>query len=172
MDRDLIDSLKAGKVLTAGSAGPTANLAPQVATVTVTSASIDTQGFHSFVAILQVGAFGTTQSGSVYIEGELQVSNDNSTWIAAADADLLFPPGDATRTGVGVGTTAASGCFFNSRTTGAVDLTGLYMVGYLGLYRYLRVNVRLTGTQSTGTPVSAALIASHPDYSPVSGNPS
>jgi hypothetical protein len=170
MDRDLIDSLKAGKVLSAGVAGPTANLAPQVATVTVTSASIDTQGFHSFVGVLQVGAYGTAASGSVYIEGELQVSNDNATWIAAADADILLPPADAVRTAFG--TTAASGCFFQSKTTGAADLTGLYMVGYLGLYRYLRINVRLTGTQATGTPVSAVLIASHPDYFPVSGNPS
>jgi hypothetical protein len=170
MDRDLIDNLKAGKVLSAGIASPTANLAPQVATVTVTSASLDTQGYHSAVASLQVGAYGTAASGSVYIEGELQVCNDNATWIAAADADLQFPPADAARTAFG--TTAASGCFFQSKTTGAVDLPGLYMVGYLGLYRYLRVNVRLTGTQATGTPVSVALIASHPDYAPVSGNPS
>jgi hypothetical protein len=79
-----------------------------------------------------------------------------------------MPPGDAMRTSLG--TTAASGCFFTSKTTSASDLSGIYSVGYLGLYRYLRVNVRLTAP-TVGSPCSVVLTAGYPDYAPVSGNP-
>lgn len=169
MDRDLIDYMKEGRVTAAGAAAPTANLAPAVRTATVASASLDLQGFHGAVARFYIGTFGDVQSGSIYTEAELQVSNDNSTWIAAADADCLLPPGDAMRTALG--TTAASGCFFTSKTTSAVDLAGMYSVGYLGTYRYIRVNVRFTAA-STGSPCAVLMSAGYPDYAPVTGNPS
>ncbi|HEX4138357.1 MAG TPA: hypothetical protein VHY84_27350 [Bryobacteraceae bacterium] len=169
MDRDLVDILKTGRVPSAGAASPTANLAPAVRTATVASASINTAGFHGFLGAFYIGAYGDAASGSVYVEAELQVSADNATWIPAADADILMPPGDAVRTAFG--TTAASGCFFQSKTTGAADVAGLYTVGYLGAYQYLRVNVRFTAA-TTGCPCAVLLTAGFPDYSPVSGNPS
>lgn len=166
MDRDLINGLNQGRVPSAGAAAPGIGLVPVKVTATQLSSSIDLAGYHGAVVALLIGAFGDVQSGTIYMEGELQESNDDSTYTAVADADLLFPPSDAARAGTAVGT------FFQSKTTAAHDLSGIYTVGYRGNKRYLKCNLRLTGTHSTGTPVAVLMTAGFPDYAPVSGNAS
>jgi hypothetical protein len=163
-DRDSINRIKQGRVPSAGAAAPNFGLLPVVLTATQLSAAMDLAGFHGANIAVLVGAFGTAASPTVYIELELQVSADNTTYVPCLDTDLLFPPGDAVRTGT------ATGTFFQSKTTGAADLSGVYTVGYRGQMRYLKVNVRLTGTQATGTPVAVLQTAAFPDYQPTAGN--
>lgn len=172
MDRDLIDNIKQGRTASAGAAASAAGyLLPKVVATTTLSSAFDTRGFHGVVATFAIGIFGDAASTTVYTEAELQDSPDGVTYTAVPDANLLFPPGDGPRTGAGTaGTTAASGCFFNSNTNGAVDLSGIYSVGYLGLNRYLKVNVRLT-SPTTGSPCAVIFTAGFPDYRPVNGNP-
>lgn len=164
MDRDLINRISQGRVPSAGAAAPNFGVLPVKVTSTTLSAKLDLAGFHGAAVALMIGVFGDVQSGTVYMEGELQESNDDSSYTAVADADLLLPPGDAVRTG------NATGTFFQSKTTGATDLSGVYTVGYRGNKRYIKTNLRLTGTHSTGTPVAILQTAGFPDYSPTSGN--
>src|SRR5690348_2462596 len=122
--RDLVHNLK-----------PTSGLAPAVRTATALSSACDLQGFESVVARVHIGTFGDVQSGSLYIEAELQESSDNSTYTAVADADLLFPSGRSAATGT------ATGTFVQTKTTGKADTAGVYEVGYAGTKRYLKVNM-------------------------------
>ena len=139
---------------------PVTGLVPAVRTTTTLSSACDRRGYQSVVTDFNVGAFGDSQSGSVYIDAELQESDDNVTYSAVANADLLFRTGSA-RTSNAVGT------FFSSKTTGAADTgSAIYSVGYRGNKRYLKVNVRHTGSHSTGTPYAASFRLGHPDYAP------
>lgn len=150
--RDLINNLKEG-----------AGLAPAVRTATALGSAFDVRGYKSVIARVHLGTFGDTQSGSIYIEAELQESDDNSTYTAVADADLLFLASSARAafTGTAVGT------FVQTKTTAGADVAGLYAVGYRGSKRYLKVNMRLTGTHTNGTPSAVSFTASNPDYAPV-----
>jgi hypothetical protein len=147
---------------------PVRGLASANRTATALSNNCDMRGYESLVAAIDVGTFGDTQSGSVYIEAELQESADNVTYTAVADADMLFPTNKISpvtnpykaRTGT------ATGTFFQSKTTGSSDPTGLYQVGYRGSKRYIKVNVRYTGTHSTGTPVCVFFEKSQDSFQP------
>jgi hypothetical protein len=138
----------------------TAVVAPAVVTSTTLSSACDLQYFEGAVARFHCGTFGDTQSATVYIEAELQESDDNSTYTAVPNASLVFPGSGVARTGHAVGT------FFQSKTTAAADTAGLYEVSYLGQKRYLKINVRLTGTHSNGTPVSASITVGNPVFAP------
>ena len=96
------------------------------------------------------------------IWAELQESDDDSTYTAVADAALEFPlwQGLAARVGT------ATGTFFQSKTTGAADVAGLYEVGYRGSKRYIKVNVRLTGTHTNGTPTAVSFSQGQPAFTP------
>lgn len=167
-DRDLIDNLKQGRTAAAaGAASASGYILPVVATATVLGKAFDLQGYHGALVTFSIGIFGDVASGTVFVEAELQDSPDGTTYTAVADANTIYPPGDAAR----VGTVATGGVFFQSKTTAAADLSGVYSVGYIGLNRYLKVNVRFTSA-TNGCPISVVATAGFPDYAPVTGNPS
>lgn len=167
-DRDLIDNLKQGRTPTAAAAAAAVgNILPVVATATTLGHAIDLQGFHGALVTFSIGVFGDVASATVFVEAELQDSPDGTTYTAVTDANCQYPPGDAAR----VGTVATGGVFFQSKTTGAADLAGVYSVGYIGINRYLKVNVRFTSA-TNGCPISVISTAGYPDYAPVTGNPS
>jgi hypothetical protein len=139
---------------------PTIAIAPIVATVTILSAACDLQYYEGVVAKVSVGVYGDTQSGSVYFEAELQDSDDNITYAAVPNAQLVFAGTGAARTGHAVGT------FFQSKTTGAADAAGSYECSYMGMKRYLKINLRGTGSNSNGTPVSASFTAGNGVFGP------
>ena len=170
MDRDIINRVSQGRTPSVGAAAAAAiGILPVVLTTTALSAATNLAGFHGAMIEAGIGVFGTAASGSVFIECEVQeCATTGGTYTAVADADLLFPPGDAARQPA----TAASGTFFCSKSTTNADLSGLYTVGYRGNKQFIKVNVRLTGTQSTGTPVSVVITAGYPDYAPTVGNAS
>jgi hypothetical protein len=125
--RDLYNTIKS-----------TQSMAPAARTATANGTGVDLKGYHSAVAIIEVGA--RTDGTHTF---ELQESDDNSTFTAVADADL-----QGTEPAV-----AASG-----------DQNKVYELGYLGKKRYLRVKVTVSGATSgavygativTGTPAKA-----------------
>ena len=137
-----------------------AAIAPAVQTATVLSSKCDLAGFEACTVKVHVGTFGDAQSATIYIEAELQDSDDDSSYAAVADVNLDFPSAFSARTG------HATGTFLQTKTTAAHDLAGLYEVGYHGAKRYLKVNLRLTGSHSTGTPVSASFVKTSPILAP------
>lgn len=147
---------------------PVRGLAAQKLTATTLSAKADLRAYESVVATLDVGAFGDSQSGSVYFEGEVQESADDVTYAAVADSDLLFPVNRISplTNGYKARTGTATGTFFQSKTTGSADISGVYQVGYRGSKRYIKVNIRVTGSNSTGTVFSVVFQRSHGEFKP------
>jgi len=126
-------------------------LIASVRTADVNSTGIDLKEHDGVLFIVSLGNSADTLSGSVYIELEVETSDDNSAWVDAADADL-----SASVTGTNTGTFAK------------IDAPGedstVFTVAYLGRERYARVVVNVTGTHSTGTPVAVCAIRTRAKY--------
>jgi hypothetical protein len=136
-------------------------LAPANRTTTALSAKADLTNFKGAKAIVHLGTFGDTQSATIYVEAELQESDDDSSYTPVANADLKFTGTRAAATGHAVGT------FAQTKTDAGADPAGLYEVGYKGLKRYLKVNMRLTGTHTVGTPSVVLFVMGESDVKPV-----
>jgi hypothetical protein len=121
-------------------------LAPANRTATALSAACDLSNFKGAAATVCIGTFGDTQSASIFIEAELQESDDNVTYTPCPNANLQLKAGRSVLTGT------ATGTFMQTKTGAGADTAGLYEAGYLGNKRYLKVNMRLTGTHTVGTP--------------------
>ena len=115
---------------------------------------IDMQGFSSLMLVAVVGVSGDTLSGSVYIELEVEESDDDSTYTDVANADL-----QNTVTGTNVGTFA----LIDDPAEDALT----YKTGYLGNKRYIRPVVNVTGTHTNGTPITVIAIRGHAENKPV-----
>jgi len=101
--------------------------------------------------VVNVGNSGDTLSGSVYIELEVETSDDNSTWVDAADAMI---------TGAVTGTNTGTFAVINAPT----EDSAIFTTAYLGRERYVRVVVNVTGTHSSGTPVATQYIRTRARY--------
>jgi hypothetical protein len=130
------------------------SLLPAVRTADANGSAADLQDFSGCMVVAHIGAPGDTLSGSVKIEMELEHSDDNSTFVDCADADL---------------STAVTGT--NTGTFAVIDANGeasqAYKVGYKGNKRYVRVVYNITGTHTTGTAGSALIIPGKPKAAPV-----
>ena len=125
------------------------SLKAAVTTANTTGTGVDLSGYNSAVMIVDVGAEGDTLSGSVYFEIAIQQSDDDSTYTACTQADIVD------------GTIAASGIFYKIDGTagGDPDTTGaIYRVGYVGGKRYIRAVLTKTGTHGSGTPIGAMVV--------------
>jgi hypothetical protein len=114
-------------------------LLPQTLTSTTLSSHIDLQDASDCMIEACVGVQGDTLSGSIYWQLELQDSPDDVTYTAVVDANISNPVSGQTATGTFAAITASSGCSKN------------YLVAYRGSNRYVKVNLRATGSHSTGT---------------------
>ena len=134
--------------------GVQAAVDPAVMTADANGNGIDTRGFDSVMLAASVGASGDTLSGSVKIELELEESDDDTTYTDVADSDLL---------------NAVDGT--NDGTFAVIDDPAeddaVYLTGYRGTKRYVRVVVNVTGTHTNGTPIGAVAILGHPHLTPV-----
>jgi hypothetical protein len=131
---------------------PAISLKAAVTSANTTGTGVDLSGYNSATMIVDVGAEGVTLSGSVYFEIAIQHSDDNSTYTACTQADIID------------GTIAASGIFYkiDGSGTGDPDTTGIiYRVGYVGIKRYIRAVLTKTGTMATGTPIGVMVVRSH-----------
>lgn len=125
------------------------SLKAKVTTANTTGTGVDLSGYNSAVMIVDVGAEGDTLSSSIYYEIAIQQSDDDSTYAACTQADIVD------------GTIAASGIFYkiDGTTGGDPDTTGvIYRVGYVGGKRYIRAVLTKTGTHTNGTPVGAMVV--------------
>ena len=138
--------------------GTTQLLAPANRTTTTTSASLDTRDGESAALLFNVGAAGDTLSGTVYIELEVQESNDNSTWTAVANTDLNNYVTGSTNAGTA------------KKIAANADANQAYLVGYKGGMRYIRGVDRRTGTHSTGTPTGIVGISGRRHLAPANAN--
>ncbi|QDV34916.1 hypothetical protein [Tautonia plasticadhaerens] len=115
-------------------------LIPAVRTADANSTGLDLQDCDDAVLLFDVGNSADTLSGSVYIELEVEESDDNTNWTDVANADLTNYV-----TGTNPGTVAV--------IDAPAEDSNVFAVGYKGSKRYIRGVFNVTGTHSTGTPV-------------------
>jgi len=142
--RDIFSELKVTQLLT-----------PAVRNADVNSASVDTRDHDSLMLVAHVGDSADVLSGSVFLELELEESDDDSVFNDVADADKIG------------GVTGAT----NPGTFAVIDApaedTRDFIVGYRGSKRYVRVVANFTGTHTTGIPIGVSAVQGHPHRSPV-----
>ena len=130
-------------------------LPPLNRTASANSASVDLQNYDSAAFAVNVGATGDTWSGTNRVELAVQESDDNSTWTAVADSDLLHAVtgGQATGTFMILNANSQAG--------------QVYETGYRGNKRYVRVALANYGTTSVGTPMDVLAILGRPRIAPI-----
>lgn len=109
-----------------------------------TPATFDIGTADSCTIVLAIGVGGITFSGVNKIEYVLTHSDDDSSFTAVADADV-------------VGVAVASGGIVRSLIA-AHAAPSVTMMGYVGRKRYLRLLADFSGTHGTGTPMSAIAV--------------
>jgi hypothetical protein len=127
-------------------------VAPQTATADVTPVSVDLLGFRAAMVLLYIGIGGITFTGTNKIEFILEHSNDNSTWNAVAQADVLGP-------------TVAAGGIVRSLVA-AKAAADVQKISYIGGRRYVRLTPDFSGTHATGTPMTAFMVRGMPEQMP------
>lgn len=146
-DYDLKSRIKVVNVIT-----------PDVYSADTTPATIDTDGFKSVTLTTNVGAGGITFSGTNKIEFKLTHSEDDVTYTAVADDDVIMPYGE----------TLGSGGIIRSLIAAKASAdTEVHAVGYRGKKRYLKLLADFSGTHGTGTKMSASAILGSPMSMPV-----
>lgn len=120
-------------------------------TVDINSAAADLLNYDGCLFIVNCGESNDSLSGSVYLEFEVETSDDNSTWVDAADAVVTN-----TVTGTNTGTFA--------KVDAAAEDDAIFTAAYLGRERYVRVVVNVTGSHTNGTPLSIVCVRTRAQY--------
>lgn len=118
-----------------------------------TPAAVDLAGYKAAEIILAVGVGGITFSTTNKVEFKLTHSDDDSTYAAVAQADVL-------------GTTVGTGGIIKSLNA-AHATASVYRVGYVGPKRYLKLLADFSGTHGVGTPIAAIVVRASPGHAPV-----
>ena len=127
---------------------------PVVITSDANGASVDMKGYGSVAFYALVGESGDTLSGSVYIELEIEDSDNDSDWADAVDADVR-----SSVTGNNTGTFA--------KIDAATEDDAVFLGQYDGSSRYVRPVINVTGTHTNGTPIGIIAVQSMADVLPV-----
>lgn len=134
---------------------PSQLIDPVVLTADADGESLDLLGYDGAVLMFLIGESGDTLSGSVYLEAEVEESDNDSDWTDVDDGDL---------TNTVSGTNDGCVAFIDAPAEDDV----LVMTEYTGSSRYIRPVVNVTGTHTNGIPVAAMGIRRLPKYPPVS----
>ncbi len=118
---------------------------PVETSIDINSSSVDMLDYSGVLLLAHVGESGDTLSGSVYLEIEVQVSDDDSAWAAAPDADVRD-----TVVGTNTGTLAK----IDAAAEDDVVVSGQYT----GLSRFVRLVANVTGTHTNGILIGATAI--------------
>lgn len=118
-----------------------------------TPPAIDLLGYKSCEVVLAIGVGGITFTGTNKVEFVVTQSDDDSTYTAVAQADII-------------GATVATGGIVKSLVA-AHAAAASYRFGYVGNARYIKVKADFSGTHATGTPISAVALLGHPELGPV-----
>ena len=113
-----------------------------------TPAAVDRLGYEAAELVLAIGAGGITFSGTNKIEFVLTHSDDDSTYSAVTDADVL-------------GVSSISSGIIKALTAAHASAAA-YRFGYRGNKRYLKLLADFSGTHGTGTPISATWALGRP----------
>jgi hypothetical protein len=141
MYRDLHDNLQAATMI-----------APITATADTTPISIDLLGFRAAMVMLYIGVGGITFTTTNKIEFVLEHSNDNSTWAAVEQRDV-------------VGATVATGGIVRALVA-AKAAADIQEMSYIGGRRYIRLTADFSGTHGTGTAMTAFAVRGLPEQYP------
>lgn len=117
-----------------------------------TPSAVDLAGYNAAEIVLSVGAGGITFNGTNKIEFVLTHSDDDSTYTAVTDDDMLGVSG------------VTAGIIKSLKAAHAAAAT--YRFGYKGGKRYLKLLADFSGTHGTGTPVAAAVVKGHGNVQP------
>jgi len=120
-----------------------------------TPPAVDLDGFGAAEILLNVGIGGITFSGTNKIEFKLTHSDDDSSYVAVTDDDMLGVTG-------GVGTGGIIKSLIAEHAAAAA-----YRFGYIGGKRYLKLLADFSGTHGSGTPLAATVAAMRPALGPV-----
>lgn len=123
------------------------------------STAVDMRGYNAVAFVVNVGIEGVTLSGSVKFDFRIQDSSDNSTFAAAANADVLDGSGNA-----GTTVNSITGTFATADAN--AEIPAQFIGIYTGTARYVRVSVDATGTMATGTPIAITAIRAKADTLP------
>ena len=115
---------------------------------------VDTQGYSSAMAIVNVGAPGITFSTTHKVDIKLEDSTDDATYTAVTN-----------NTHVTGGTVGATGIWQTIDANG--DCNAVYNIGYVGGKRYFRCVLDFSGTHGTGTVFGVVGALSNPLSAPV-----
>lgn len=121
-----------------------------------TPAAIDLAGYQSAVVEIAVGVGGITFDATNKIELKLTHSDDDTTYVAVADADVQLPAGQ----------TVGSGGIVKSLVA-AHAAASVSKVGYVGGKRYVKLLADFSGTHGAATPIAATVIKGDPLSAPV-----
>ncbi|MEN2980867.1 hypothetical protein P7L78_22000 [Tistrella bauzanensis] len=118
-----------------------------------TPAALDIRGFDSCMICISVGVGGITFSGTNKVEYKLTHSDDNVTYAAVEQRDVLLA-------------TVGTGGIIKSLIAAhaAADVT---KIGYIGDKPYLKLLADFSGTHGTGTPMGAIAVLGHAARRPV-----
>lgn len=122
-----------------------------------TPAALDLIGFNAALILIQVGVGGITFDGSNKIEFKVTHSDDDSTYVAVAAADVVL--GQNADASVGTGGIVRSLVAAHGAISSAE-------ISYVGGKRYLKVLADFTGTHGTGTPICVTLVKGHGSVQP------
>lgn len=130
------------------------NAGAAIPTVDVDGATVDLQGFSGgclFVATCQDSL--DTLSGSLYVELEIEESDDDSTYTDVADSDLSnYVAGNN------------DGTF--AKIVASTMASNIYKCQYKGSKRYVRCVINVTGTHTNGLPLQVSSMKLGPDVAP------
>jgi hypothetical protein len=122
-----------------------------------TPAAIDLQGYDSADIEFAIGIGGITFDATNKVEFKVTHSDDDTTYTAVADADVILD--DSNITTVGTGGIVRS--LIAAHAAATVD-----RVGYKGGKRYLKILADFSGTHGTGTPIGVQVIKGHAHDAP------
>ncbi|MFG1463425.1 hypothetical protein V5F77_11040 [Xanthobacter sp. DSM 24535] len=126
---------------------------PDVYAADNTPAAIDLLGFDAAEIVIHVGAGGITFTGTNKLEFVLTHSDDDASYVAVTDADLIGVTG------------VSSGIVQAFKTAHAAST--VHRLGYIGNKRFLKLLADFGGTHGTGTALSALVVKGHARTRPV-----
>lgn len=132
---------------------PALYLGPAVVSADNTPAAFDLQGYGACTIFLCVGIGGITFSSTNKIEFVLTHSDDDVTYTAVTDDDIVGVTGIVT--GIVKSLVVAHAA------------AAVYPIGYVGGKRYLKLLADFSGTHGTGTPLALLMLKGEPELKPV-----
>lgn len=120
------------------------------------SAAHDSMGFKGLTAIINVGVGGITFTDTNRIDFKMTHSDDDVTYVAVTDDDVILDYGLTVGTG-GIVKSLVAAHAAQDRTT----------VGYRGKKRYQKMTADFGGTHASPTPLGVDWVDSHPISKPV-----